>query len=309
MQISFSGGRTSAYMTKMILDHWSDKYEFIVTFANTGMEHEKTLEFINKCDLHFNFNTVWLEADVKHGEREGTGFKVVTFETASREGEPYHEVIKKYGIPNTAYPHCTRELKLSVMRSYLKSQGFNHKEIKTAIGIREDETRRVSKQADVNNIVYPLIDEFPTDKKDVLQWWSKQEFDLEIPEYQGNCVGCFKKSFKKQFKTLDQNPNALDFYVEMEQLYPQVGNKESTIKEIWNIDPIEYEEAIARGEDIGDPIVIDYKEIKYPDRVFFRGNTSAKTLLELWKNNKDLEQLDMFLDGGCSESCEVYLTE
>lgn len=272
MQISFSGGRTSAYMT---LDHYSNQYDFIVTFANTGMEHEKTLEFINKCDLHFNFNTVWLEADVKHGEREGTGFKVVTFETASRKGEPYHDVIKKYGIPNTAYPHCTRELKLSVMRSYLKSRGLNHKEIKTAIGIREDETRRVSKQADVNNIIYPLIDDFPTDKLDVLQWWSKQEFDLDIPEYQGNCIGCFKKSFKKQFKTLDENPRALDFYVEMEGLYPQVGNRE------------------------------DHQF----DRVFFRGNTSAKTLLELWENNKDLEQLDMFLDGGCSESCEVYLTE
>ena len=57
-QISFSGGRTSAYMTKLLLDNFSDKYNFIVTFANTGMEHEKTLEFIHNCDLNFNFNTV-----------------------------------------------------------------------------------------------------------------------------------------------------------------------------------------------------------------------------------------------------------
>lgn len=275
MQISFSGGRTSAYMTKMLLDHYSYQYDFIVTFANTGLEHDKTLEFINNCDKYFGFNTVWLEADVKHGERVGTGFNIVSYETCSRKGEPFHEVIKKYGIPNPAYPHCTRELKLSVMRSYLKSIGINHKEIKTAIGIREDETRRVSKQQELNNIVYPLIEDFPVDKKDVLQWWSKQDFDLEIPEYLGNCVGCYKKSFKKQFKTLDDNPNALDFFVEMERLYPQVGNTE------------------------------DHKI----DRVFFRGNTPAKTLIEMWKNNRDLEQLDMFLDGGCSESCEVYTTE
>lgn len=45
-QISFSGGRTSAYMTKMLLDNFNDKYDFIVTFANTGMEHNKTLDFI-----------------------------------------------------------------------------------------------------------------------------------------------------------------------------------------------------------------------------------------------------------------------
>lgn len=274
MQISFSGGRTSAYMAKMLIDNFADRYDFIVTFANTGMEHEKTLEFINNCDKYFGFNTVWLEASVKHGERIGTGFNIVTFETASRNGEPFHEVIKKYGIPNTAYPHCTRELKLNVMRSYLSSLGINHRDIRTAIGIREDETRRISKQAGVNNIVYPLIDDFPSDKQDILQWWSNQEFDLEIPEYLGNCVGCFKKSFKKQFRTLDKYPNALDFYAEMERLYPQVGNKEG-----------------------------------HHDRVFFRGNTSANSLIGLWSDDDQEEQLDMFLDGGCSESCEVYTTE
>lgn len=144
-QISFSGGRTSAYMTKMLIDSLSDRYEFIVTFANTGLEHEKTLEFVNNCDKHFGFNTVWLEADVQHGKRLGTKHKIVSFQTASRNGEPFEEVIKKYGIPNKAYPHCTRELKLQVMQSYLKSIGINHKNILTAIGIREDETRRVSK--------------------------------------------------------------------------------------------------------------------------------------------------------------------
>lgn len=274
-QISFSGGRTSAYMTKMLLDHYSDKYDFIVTFANTGLEHEKTLEFINNCDKYFNFNTVWLEANVKHGERIGTSFNIVNFETASRKGEPFEEVIKKYGIPNQAYPHCTRELKLSVMRSYLSSIGIDHKKIKTAIGIREDETRRVSKQQELNNIVYPLIDEFPVDKQDVLQWWSKQDFDLDIPEYLGNCIGCWKKSFKKNFKTLDENPDALNFYLKMEEKYPNIGNKAE----------------------------------HQVNRVFFRGNTSTKSLIQLWKDNDQLEQLDMFLDGGCSESCEVYATE
>lgn len=86
MHISFSGGRTSGYMTKRLIDEFSHKYDFVVTFANTGMEHEKTLEFVNNCDKFFGFNTVWLEADVCHGERKGSQFKVVTFETAARGG-------------------------------------------------------------------------------------------------------------------------------------------------------------------------------------------------------------------------------
>lgn len=57
-QISFSGGRTSAYMTKMLIDNLGDVYDFIVTFANTGLEDEKTLQFVKNCDDYFGFNTV-----------------------------------------------------------------------------------------------------------------------------------------------------------------------------------------------------------------------------------------------------------
>lgn len=278
-QISFSGGRTSAYMTKLLLDTYWDKYDFIVTFANTGMEHPKTLEFINKCDKYFNFNTVWLEADVQHGQRKGTLFKQVTFETASRNSEPFEEVIKKYGIPNPSFLHCTRELKLSPMRSYLKSIGIDHKSIKTAIGIRKDEMRRVSKQQEENNICYPLIDEFPRDKQDVLDWWEEQGFDLEIAEEDGNCMGCFKKSFKKIYLQLDKNPSILSFHERMEKYYPEVGNS-----------------------------------IPNTSRVFFRGNMSASQLLANYKEFKDQRILNyqspnIYENGGCSESCEIYATE
>ena len=269
-QISFSGGRTSAYMTKLMLENFSDKYDFIVTFANTGLEHEKTLDFINNCDKYFGFNTVWLEADVKHGERLSTQHKIVSFETASRNGQPFHEVIKKYGIPNPSYLHCTRELKLNVMQSYLKSIGIYYKEVLTAIGIREDETRRVNKKAAEVRITYPLIDLFPSDKQDVLDFWKEQDFDLDLEEWEGNCKLCFKKSFKKLFKQLDSDPSLIDFNLDMEDRYPQIGNNPNNI-----------------------------------DRVFFRGQTSASRLLKMWKDNSDDTPLH-HLDGGCSESCEVY---
>lgn len=279
-QISFSGGRTSAYMTKMLIDNLSDKYEFIVTFANTGLEDEKTLEFVNNCDNNFGFNTVWLESDVFHGERKGTGFKVVNFETASRNGEPFEDVVKKYGIPNPAFLHCTRELKLAPMRSYLKSLGIHHTSIKTAIGIRNDEKRRVSKQAGVNNIEYPLIDIWPVDKQDVLDFWEDQEFDLGLDEWDGNCKGCFKKSFHKIFKQLDKDPSLLEFHKRMEKLYPTVGNSET----------------YTGG-----------------NRVFFRGNLSADKVFKQWQEDRIqggiTPDFDKYSSGGCSESCEVYLTD
>lgn len=56
--ISFSGGRTSAYMTKLIMDKQIkllNDFKPFVVFANTGCEHPKTLEFVQKCDEVFNW--------------------------------------------------------------------------------------------------------------------------------------------------------------------------------------------------------------------------------------------------------------
>lgn len=271
-QISFSGGKTSAYMTKLLIDNFSDKYNFIVTFANTGLEHEKTLEFVRNCDKYFGFNTVWLEAVIDPRKNKGTKHKIVNFETACRDGSIFQSMIEKYGIPNKVYSHCTRELKLQVMESYLRSIGHNPKNIKTAIGIRSDEKRRVSKTHELKNIFYPLIDDFPSDKEDVNLFWDEQSFTLEIDEYQGNCKMCFKKSFKKLFMQLNDDPSSIDFHKRMELLHPQTNNKEG-----------------------------------FPDRVFFRQNTSALQLIEMWKSGINSNDPSYRVnDSGCSESCEVY---
>jgi hypothetical protein len=273
-QISFSGGRTSAYMTKLLIDNWSDRYDFIVTFANTGLEHPKTLEFIHNCDTHFNFNTIWLESVTHMDTRKSCTHRVVDYATAARKGEPFEDYIKKYGVPNLAFPQCTRELKINPMRSYLRSLGITHTKIPTAIGIREDEKRRVSKAAGVDAIMYPLIDVWPTDKVEILEWWSKQAFDLGIDEFEGNCLGCFKKSFKKHFMQIERDPSVYDFHQRMEQQYRKVGPQEG-------------------------------------ERVFFRGNLDTKGLFKLHEENKDTPTRATRADedGGCSESCEVYTTE
>ena len=111
--ISFSGGRTSAYMTWFMLNQWKDRdlYDKIVVFANTGKEREETLNFVHKCDVEFGFNTVWVEAFVHYKKGKGTTHVVVNFETADRIGDVFEDVIFKYGMPNQNAPHCSRELK------------------------------------------------------------------------------------------------------------------------------------------------------------------------------------------------------
>lgn len=278
LQISFSGGRTSAYMTKRLLDEYADRYTFIVTFANTSREHPKTLDFVHACDTHFGFNTVWLEAVTHHNTRKGSTHRVVTYETAKRNGEVYEDHIRKYGVPNVKYPQCTRELKLNPMNSYLADIGVDYRLVKTAIGIREDERRRVAKSADTQNIVYPLVDWFPTDKGEVLDWWEQQAFDLEIEEFEGNCLACFKKSRRKLFAQIERDPNAFNFTREMEDKYRNVR--------------------VTAGPEA--------------TRVFFRDNMDTRGLFRLYETvgrNAAHRAGAPDEDGGCSESCEVFETQ
>src|SRR5690606_34707910 len=84
--LSFSGGRTSGMMAKLVKDNWSSHFNVLACFANTGQEHEKTLVFVDRCDKEWGLNLVWLEAQVQDG-RKSTTYKKVSFETSNRDGQ------------------------------------------------------------------------------------------------------------------------------------------------------------------------------------------------------------------------------
>jgi len=81
--ISFSGGRTSAYMLWRVLQSNGGKLpeEAVVCFANTGKEDEATLKFVQDCAVNWGVPIVWLEfCDTK------SKFEIVDFDSASRNG-------------------------------------------------------------------------------------------------------------------------------------------------------------------------------------------------------------------------------
>jgi len=221
--VSFSGGETSAYLAKWVIDNKSKEYNMIFVFANTGDEEEETLKFIDLCAKKWNINIVWVEAKVYHNERKGTSHKIVNYETASRNRQPFIEVIKKYGIPNQNFLHCNREMKLQPIKSYVKSIGWKNYE--TAIGIRNDEVDRINKNRKKLKLIYPLITDKPTTKQEISYWWSKQDFRLKLKSYNTNCRTCWKKSDKVLAQIYKDNPNYFDFNKEMERKY---GNEKYT---------------------------------------------------------------------------------
>jgi hypothetical protein len=286
--VSFSGGETSAYMLWWILKNWSTKYEIKVVFANTGQENEETLLFVQKCSDYFNIEVVWVEAVVNPENRKGTTHKVVNFETASRNGEPFEAVIAKYGIPNPATPHCNREMKLNAINSYMKSIGW--KKYYSAIGIRVDEFDRMNAKRKERRLLYPLISEKPMSKAKINQWWNSQPFRLELKGYQGNCKTCWKKSDAKLYTLINENKSQFDFFEQMENKYGSFipDSRIKLMKE--------------RGEEI-------------PTKTnFFRKNRSVADLVKEAENFKRIitddsqildNQIDLF-DLLEEESCDIY---
>jgi hypothetical protein len=215
--VSFSGGRTSAYMSWWLKTYMSWLYDFKFVYANTGQEHPKTLEFVNNVDKYLELNLVWVEAVIHHEERKGTTHKVVNYETADRDGIVFEDMIKKYGLPNQNFIHCTRELKLRPIHHWMKVNGY--KDCRQALGIRYDEYRRVKND---KAYIFPLATICRATKEDVLDFWSKQPFDLDLPEHLGNCTWCYKKSDKKLQMVRNSNPKFFDFPLAMEEKYSLV---------------------------------------------------------------------------------------
>ena len=229
--VSISGGRTSAYMAIKLKLEYRDRFDLIFVYANTGLEHEETLIFLDKIDKKYQLNIVWVEAVINKDFGTGSTHKIVDFETATRSGNLFEEMINVYGIPNKAYPHCTRELKINAMNSYIKSIGWS-KEFR-AIGIRIDEAGRVSKKAAIERTIYPLIDFFPMDKKDILDWFSGKDYDLKIEEHFGNCVTCWKKSDTKILRLINEAPDKFNFFERMEQEKGLCGYNEDGTKRVF----------------------------------------------------------------------------
>lgn len=294
--ISFSGGRTSAFMCWWLLNVWPnrDKYEIIVVFANTGKEKPQTLDFVEKCDKYFGLNVVWIEAVTNPKNRFGVLAKIVSFETADRTGKPFEDVIAKHGIPNQASPHCSRQLKQEAIRAYARSIGWVGRKYRTAIGIRADEPERLNwETAKKKYLIYPLAQWIRVNKSDINLFWSKQPFDLELKSYEGNCDFCWKKSLRKLMTIAKDNPELLGWWQEMQKKYGNFISPSRKSKEDLKL-PLNFFRNQMTVEDI-------VEESKFP---FTPAIDDSKLIDQYKQMSLWSEELDG--NNGCSESCEAF---
>lgn len=225
--ISFSGGRTSGYMLwKILQENNGLPNDAIVVFANTGKEEEATLRFVDRCSKEWGVEIHWVEYIANETPKQR--FKRVTFETASRNGEPFFDSINQNGkpyLPNPVARICTINMKIRVINHYLKSLGWKHNENMDWVGIRADEQRRAAK---IDRSRTPLVVDGVT-KQIVGEFWKNNNFDLELPNMNGvtmhgNCDLCFLKPTHQIISLIKEKPERADWWIAMEN-HAQSSNK------------------------------------------------------------------------------------
>ena len=227
--ISFSGGRTSAYMLWRVLEaNGGLPSEAIVCFANTGKEDEATLRFVQDCSEQWGVPITWLEYRID-------GYAVVDYATASRNGEPFEALIRKRGfLPNPVARFCTVELKVRTIHRYLKDNNWTTWD--SMLGIRADEQRRLSKIGNQDygkheEKIAPLGQAGIT-KEAVGTFWRAQPFDLGLPNMNGvtmhgNCDLCFLKGGAQVLSLITEKPERAVWWARMEALALALASKPS----------------------------------------------------------------------------------
>ena len=219
--ISFSGGRTSGYMLRRILDAHGGALpdDVLVCFANTGREMPATLDFVRDCGAEWGVHIHWLEYRWAPG---GPSFEVVSHNSASRDGEPFRQLLAgKSMLPNPVARFCTVELKIRTQKRFLRSLGWDH--WISAVGLRADEPIRVARALDRDRTkkdrwhnVCPLAADGVTEE-DVFAFWRAQPFDLRLPgSWAGNCDGCFLKSRAALSRMWQDHPERMQWWLDQE---------------------------------------------------------------------------------------------
>ena len=274
--VSFSGGRTSAYLVHCIEQMRKDgrlqgPVEYI--FMDTGAEHPKTYEFIKKCVAHFGIELTCLRARIPLEAGKGSEPVVVSIDDIGPDLKPFREMLAKYSTPyNPGGAFCTDRMKSVPAIKYLNEK-YGRNNFVQWLGIRIDEPLRIKDKPGFRYLAHISSME----KDDILGWWSEMPFDLEIEEWLGNCVFCIKKGANKIALAAKDEPELAAQFWEMllHESVRQVEREKGTL-------------------------------------IMYRGFHSLQSIIDIYKDVpreeiiNSLRRSKRFDSGSCSESCEAF---
>ena len=268
--VSFSGGRTSAYLCYLMKEIYGDDVDFV--YMDTGAEHAKTYEFIRNCNKHLDLDLTCLRTDFSSPLGAGNSYHVVSINEIGQDLKPFSEMMEKYGTPYIGGMFCTDRMKLVPYTKYCNDK-YGKGNYETWLGIRSDEPKRLSVKKNIRYLAE--ISDF--EKQDVLDFWKEMPFDLGIDEWNGNCLFCPKKSNLKLAAARHDNPKAyIKFLDALHSTRVRHDNKTGHRSQMY------------RGKKSLEQVIS-----------MFDGSTEAET-------KSRIRGAKMMDSGSCSESCEVF---
>lgn len=236
--ISFSGGRTSAYMLWRVLDAHDGKLpaDVVVAFANTGREMPGTLDFVQACGDNWGVNIAWLEYR-RDPETGHVWTETVNHNSASRNGEPFRALlVERQMLPNPVMRFCTTELKIRVAKRWVITE-LGWQRWVNFVGLRYDELHRVVKKGIENarrkerfRVSCPLAKARITKAGHVLPFWREQPFDLMLNgAWEGNCDGCFLKNRSAKRRMIADHPERMEEWAWDEENAAHKGTRDPSV--------------------------------------------------------------------------------
>lgn len=283
--ISFSGGRTSAYLVNLFRNDPDAHF----VFMDTGAEHPATYQFIKDVVNHWGIDLVCLRVVVNPEMGKGGSYKKISLSDLKQDLEPWKAMLAKYGAPAFDMAYCTARMKTEPFEKYCNEK-FGKEGYERWIGIRADESKRLPAEVlEALGLPVPVkvarqklgfrylgeISEFSKD--DVLDWWEKQPFDLAITEHLGNCVFCIKKGLNKVALAAKDEPEQFVKWIE-----------------------------VTEGENVRT------EGRKHNHKRMYRQRLHASDIAEMYRDQsrdelfKALRSSKRYESGSCSESCEAF---
>lgn len=277
--VSFSGGRTSAYLVYLIEQmrksgEFTGNVEYI--FMDTGAEHPKTYEFIKKCVEYFGIELTCLHGDFEQPVGVGHSYKVVPLESLRHDmiNGPFGRLMAKYGVPTVASAWCTSRMKEETHDKYCNDK-YGKDNYVTWLGVRADEPKRL--RIGKNPALRYMAEITDFEKDDVLDFWQQMPFNLEIDEHLGNCVFCFKKSINKVALAARDEPELAAHFIDA------IDSASDRVTEKTGI----------------------------PKGVMFRSNNSLQSIIAKFQLHirddiaDTIRSMKRKESGGCTESCDI----
>ena len=258
--VNVSGGRSSAYMLRRVLDAHGgtlpDRCEAV--FANTGRERAETLDFVQALSDRWAVPITWLEFEYSAHGNPKTRAKVVDRETASLDGEPFSALLDSGSwLPSMTARICTAELKVVTIDRHLwQTRKLTRRQTRKLIGFRFDEPARwrpaVYQACEVG---YPMVEAGVT-AGDVAAFWQSQPFDLGIPSERGNCDCCYLKARPNLVATIRDEPRRADWWIEAERRRGRTFRIGESFAELRDaaLAPDDAGEVSAGDEEAGEPL-------------------------------------------------------